>query len=276
MIPLLLLLVQSQADDCTWLATGIPNVRPQAMYDLSGLRRPTDDFDIEDSTFRYKVNVCGAVNEPGKCATSSICALWLDGGAYFGSLGFWHNKLPLPTWELLDNANVEAGVSIVFQNGGARCKSTPLTTILRIECKPDSLSILKSVENDWHACVLTLTFESKHGCPVREQPASSGHVGIGAGALTAILLFTVVPAAYLVLGMLWRRRQGHTGWQMCPNRTFWLACPGRTYFACHWICSRCRRNTRSYDSLGDGDGPVTIKTIQTPETQPPEDRREFF
>lgn len=84
------------------------------------------------------MNFCAPITRgiTGWCGDDdAFCTFWKDDGSLQAKYGSW-NRLPLPTYALINQYKAEEGLVLTFKNGEAICDGAQETIELRLPCDP--------------------------------------------------------------------------------------------------------------------------------------------
>ncbi len=204
----------SDSKSCTYTEDEIKHT-----YDFNPLSGKVAEFSMNDKI--YKADFCSDLDgcfktERGKDYKGSICYFTKDGAAQV--LGSFIHE-PLPQYKLIDTANPDKGMVIVFANGACDAIFDCNLTV-ELVCNPaaSGTPVITSVSAP---SIFTnkMTIETKRAC------LDAGGDGISGGSIFVIILLSSL-ALYFVLGAIVNKFMfKKTGLDIIPNRNFWAVMP---------------------------------------------------
>jgi hypothetical protein len=210
--------------------------------DVSGCARQTGDYNGNDGTYDYKMNVCAVSNAGGDCTSSGATICQYDQGTtnLVAKLGYFSGgPQPGPTWDWISASDHTQGVMMTYTNGDQCWKSTGMIqrpVIVQFVCTPGAGTKPKfDVSENTDTCTFTIKLYTDQSCPGAPPPPGPGpnnpnnptSPGISGG--TVFLIIALVGSIlYIVGGCIYKRQKTGTTTmkESCPNNEFWFALPG--------------------------------------------------
>jgi len=199
---------------CTYTATD------KSQYDLTAMSAPAaapySDQDTSGNT--YFLNICAQAQPPGNTCgqDTAVCQQ--------GTNGAWYLCGTLSSMALSDGDKGPAtGVTVDYDNGRL-CGTTPRSTTVFVECRPNAPTAITSTVESSGSCHYSLYMESGVACP-KAGTGSGGSDSVGGVVFIGIVFGGLF--LYFAIGSLynWKVR-GHSGTEIIPQSSFWLGLPG--------------------------------------------------